>query len=151
MTLMLILTPEVDEQIQAYAAAAYPYEGCGLLLGMAENGRNRVTAIHPLPNAWPNAAERRTRFHIDPQDWREAELAAMANGLDVVGIFHSHPDHSPVASSRDLAGATWSGYSYLITEVRAGRPLGSRSWQLAEDRSGFVEEGIEIWRLIRNP
>ncbi len=142
-SLMLILTQEVDAQIRAHGAAAYPYEGCGLLLGVAENGRNRVIAIRPLPNVWPNEEEKRVRFRIAPEDWRDAELDALAAGLDVVGIFHSHPDHPPVASPRDLAWAAWPGYSYLITEVRAGRPLGSRSWQLVEDRSGFIEEIVK--------
>jgi proteasome lid subunit RPN8/RPN11 len=60
-----------------------------------------------------------------------------------VGIFHSHPDHPPVASARDLAWASWPGYSYLITQVVGGRPTDSRSWQLAPDRSGFIEEDIQ--------
>lgn len=141
---MLVLTREVDAQIRAHGAAAYPEEGCGLLLGVMANGRNLVTAIRPLPNVWPDAGERRTRFRIDPQDWRAAELDALANGLDVVGIFHSHPDHPPLASPRDLAWASWPGYSYLITEVRQGQPGNGRSWQLATDRSGFVEEEVGI-------
>jgi proteasome lid subunit RPN8/RPN11 len=65
------------------------------------------------------------------------------NGLDVIGIFHSHPDDVPVASPRDLAWASWPGYSYLITQVLKGEPTFSRSWQLQADRSGFFEEEIE--------
>jgi proteasome lid subunit RPN8/RPN11 len=71
-------------------------------------------------------------------------LAAMRQGLEVVGVFHSHPDCPPVASPRDLAWAAWPGYSYLITEVSHGRPATSRSWQLLPDRSGFYEEEIEL-------
>ncbi len=143
---MLQLPEHLHAQIKAHAAAAYPYEGCGLLLGVMENGRNQALAVHPLRNTWPEEAERRVRFRIDPNDWRDAELAALAAGLDIIGIFHSHPDQPPIASPRDLAWASWPGFSYLITEVRQGRPLDSRSWQLAPDRSGFVEEGIENWR-----
>ncbi|NKQ36908.1 MAG: M67 family metallopeptidase [Chloroflexi bacterium] len=139
---MLKLTKEIHNQIKAHGAASYPYEGCGLLLGRVENGDNIVTEIRLMENVWPNEAEKPIRFSIDPQAWQQAELDAMLNGLDVIGIFHSHPDDVPVASPRDLAWASWPGYSYLITQVLKGEPTYSRSWQLAEDRSGFVEEKI---------
>jgi len=121
---------------------SYPYEGCGLLLGQVEEGVNVVTAVRPLPNVWPDEEAKRTRFRIAEDDWRDAELEAMLADLDVIGVFHSHPDHPPVASPRDLAWAAWSGYSYMITEIRTGRPAASRSWQLQSDRSGFVEEEL---------
>lgn len=141
---MLRLSHRLHEQIKMHGAEAYPYEGCGLLLGFVENGENVVTAIHPVDNVWPVQEEKRVRFRIAEDDWRDAEFAAMAGNLDIVGIFHSHPDSAPVASPRDLAWASWPGYSYMITEVKQGQPLGSRSWQLSEDRSGFVEEEIVI-------
>jgi proteasome lid subunit RPN8/RPN11 len=141
---MLALSEELHALIRAHGAASYPYEGCGLLLGAAANGRNVVRAICPLPNVWPVEAEKTERFRIAKDDWRDVELEAMAGGLDVIGIFHSHPDHPPVASLNDLAWASWSGYSYLITEVSDGRPKQSRSWQLAADRSGFIEEEILV-------
>ncbi|MCA9968531.1 MAG: Mov34/MPN/PAD-1 family protein, partial [Anaerolineales bacterium] len=72
----------------------------------------------------------------------KAEMEAMRRDLDVIGIFHSHPDHPPVASPRDLAWATWPGYSYIITQIWEGEPTYSQSWQLLADRSGFVEEMI---------
>jgi proteasome lid subunit RPN8/RPN11 len=141
---MLELTRDLQLDIEALAAAAYPYEGCGLLLGQIVAGGNHVIALFPVANAWPNAEERRIRFQIAPEDMLRAELAAAAAGLDVVGVYHSHPDHPPVASPRDLAWAAWAGLSYLITEVRAGRPARSRSWQLRPDRTGFVEEQIVL-------
>ncbi|WP_374687833.1 Mov34/MPN/PAD-1 family protein [Promineifilum sp.] len=140
---MLILTNELHQSIRAHGAASYPYEGCGLLLGRAEDSRNVVLAIQPLPNVWPVESEKPERFRIAEDDWRDAELEAMGEGLDVIGIFHSHPDHPPVASPRDLAWASWPGYSYLITQVIAGQPGLSRSWQLTPDRGSFVEEEIE--------
>lgn len=141
---MLQLSETLHEQIKAHGAASYPYEGCGLLLGVTADDRNQVTAVQVLRNVWPDEIEKRERFRIDPEDWRDAEFAALEAGLDIIGIFHSHPDHPPIASPRDLAWASWPGYSYLITEVRQGLPAGSRSWQLAVDRSGFIEEIIEI-------
>lgn len=139
---MLKLSPAVHDAIKAHAAAAYPFEGCGLLLGQAGSDQNVVEAIFPTPNTWPQESERRVRFAINSADMLRAEMAAMRQGLDVVGVFHSHPDCEPVASPRDLAWAAWSGYSYLITQVNGGVPAGSRSWQLLPDRSGFVEENI---------
>lgn len=142
---MLILPSSIHALIAAHGADAYPNEGCGLLLGAVdEDGRNVVVDARPLPNVWPVESEKPERFRIATEDWRDVELSAMADGLDVIGIFHSHPDHPPVASPRDLAWASWPGYSYLITQVVGGQPAHSRSWQLAADRSGFVEEVVEV-------
>lgn len=141
---MLIIPKAIQEEIRAHGVASYPYEGCGLLLGTAVNDNNVVTAIRPMRNVWPVEEEKPERFRIDEQEWVAAELEAMAQGLDVIGVFHSHPDHPPIASPRDLAWAAWPGYSYLITEIRQGTPRDGCSWQLLDDRSGFVEEKIEI-------
>lgn len=139
---MLKLSRELHQKIKAHGAAAYPYEGCGLLLGTAAAGQNIVTDIRPMANVWPNEEEKAVRFSIDPNAWRQVELEAMREDLDVIGIFHSHPDHPPVASPRDLHWASWPGYSYLITKVEKGDPQYSQSWQLAADRQSFIEEEI---------
>jgi len=136
------LTHHLHNQIKAWGAQAYPFEGCGLLLGKVENGRNVVQAIVPAANTWPVEAEKPVRFQISPEDMLQAEVEAARRDLDVVGVFHSHPDHPPVASPRDLAWATWPGYSYIITQVWEGEPTYSQSWQLLADRSGFTEEDI---------
>ena len=141
---MLKLSDELHEKIKAHGAASYPFEGCGLLLGRVENGDNIVTEIRPMENVWPDEAEKPIRFSIDPRAWQQTELEAMMNGLDVIGIFHSHPDDVPVASPRDLAWASWAGYSYMITQVLAGKPTFSQSWQLKADRTGFEEEEINV-------
>lgn len=141
---MLQLSLALHEVIKRHGVDAYPYEGCGLLLGRAVEGVNIVTAVRPLPNVWPVEEEKRVRFRIAEDDWRDVELAAMLDDLDVIGVFHSHPDHPPVASPRDLAWAAWPGYSYLITKISGGAPDQSRSWQLLPDRSGFFEEALEV-------
>jgi proteasome lid subunit RPN8/RPN11 len=142
--LMLRLSRELHEQIKAHGAKSYPYEGCGLLLGRVADSINLVSDIRPVANVWPVEAEKSVRFRIAEDDWRDAEFAAMAADLDIIGIFHSHPDSQPIASPRDLNWASWPGYSYIITEVSRGRPTHSRSWQLLPDRSGFFEETIEV-------
>lgn len=141
---MLKLPTHLQDNINAHGAAAFPHEGCGLLLGYVENGSNVVVAIHPARNTWPIESEKPERFRISSDDMLQAELAAMNQDLELIGIFHSHPNHPPIASPRDLAWATWPGYSYLITEIRDGQPRLSRSWQLTPDRTNFVEEPVEI-------
>jgi proteasome lid subunit RPN8/RPN11 len=141
---MLKLPVELAREIAAHGAASYPHEGCGLLLGLQTGGDNVVRALFPVENQWEVEDEKSERFLIPAEAMFRAELSALRQGLDIVGIFHSHPDHAAVASPRDLAWATWPGYSYLITEVRAGQPGASRSWQLAADRSGFVEEPLRL-------
>jgi proteasome lid subunit RPN8/RPN11 len=138
------MTEEILQQIKAHGAAAYPYEGCGLLLGRHVGDTNQTVAIFPVENRWEIEEEKRVRFAIAPEDMLRAELAAARQDLGVIGVFHSHPDDAPVASPRDLAWAAWSGYSYLITEVRDGAPQQSRSWQLREDRTGFIEEKLDV-------
>ncbi|MBK8987435.1 MAG: M67 family metallopeptidase [Chloroflexi bacterium] len=141
---MLQLTKSVHDQIKAHGAQSYPFEGCGLLLGRAENDANIVEAIVPTANTWPMETEKPIRFQISADHMLQAEMEAMRRDLDVIGVFHSHPDHPPVASPRDLAWAAWSGYSYLITQVWEGEATYSQSWQLLADRSGFVEEVIVL-------
>ena len=148
---MLKLTATIQSALQAHGADSYPYEGCGLLLGRIEGATNVVVDLFPVENRWPDEEERRTRFQIAPEDMLQAELAAEDRGLDVVGVFHSHPDHPAVASPRDLAWAAWPGLSYLITEVHQGQPGRSRSWQLLPDRSGFTEEKIERIGDVADP
>jgi proteasome lid subunit RPN8/RPN11 len=141
---MLRLNQTNIEAIHAHGIASYPHEGCGLLLGRAETGLNIVEDIFPVPNSWQVEEEKAERFLITDHDMLRAELAAAERHLDIVGIFHSHPDSPPVASPRDLAWAAWPGHSYLITEITGRKPGQSRSWQLLQDRSSFVEEPITI-------
>ena len=119
-----------------------------MLIGQIVDGNNVVHAARVTRNVWPDEAEKATRFRIDEQEWLAIEMEAASADLDVIGVFHSHPDHPPVASPRDLAWAAFSGYSYLITEVRAGEPQSSRSWQLSPARDNFFEEDVEIAEAI---
>jgi proteasome lid subunit RPN8/RPN11 len=141
---MLRIRRDLYRTIEQHGVKSYPYEGCGLLLGRAEEDVNVVTAVRPLPNVWPEEGERGVRFRIAEEDWRDVEIEAISNDIDVIGVFHSHPDHPPAASPRDLAWAAWPGYSYLITQIGGGTPEKSRSWQLLPDRSGFIEETIDF-------
>jgi proteasome lid subunit RPN8/RPN11 len=140
---MLILPAELHDEIRAHGMRSYPHEGCGLLVGTTAGDANTVMAVRPLANVWPVEEEKIERFKIDPQDLLAVEIEAMQEDLGVVGVFHSHPDHPPIASPRDLAWAGWDVYSYLITEITAAGAGASRSWKVLPERSGFVEEIIQ--------
>ncbi|NLO78767.1 MAG: M67 family metallopeptidase [Xanthomonadaceae bacterium] len=114
------------------AQAAYPEEGCGLLLGVGA----RVEQVWALANA---AADRRRHYRLDPIEYMRAEQRADAAGLRVLGIWHSHPDAEPVPSAQDLADA-WPGWSYVIVGTSAAGVTGLRSWRLRDGE--FLEEVI---------
>ena len=129
-------------EIHAHGGSAYPEEGAGLLLGRVEGAQKRVEAILKLANTREDGA-RRSRYLLDPHDYLRGEQEAARLGLDVIGVFHSHPDHPNRPSEFDLEWAMpW--FSYLITSVQAGRAVESRSWLLAEDRRGFEEESVIV-------
>lgn len=128
-------------QIIAHGERAYPEEGAGFLLGRGDDPR-RVEAILPLPNSREDMS-RRNRYLITPRDVLRAEREAANRGLDIVGVFHSHPDHPNLPSEFDREWALpW--FSYLITSVLAGKAAGSRCWRLQEDRSSFFEEPLHV-------
>ena len=129
-------------QIHAHGESAYPEEGAGFLLGEAAGGVRRVRKILTVENAREDGA-RHNRYLITPQDMLRAEDEAARHGLDVIGIFHSHPDHPNRPSEFDREWALpW--YSYLITSVVNGNATGSRSWRLTDDRSRFEEEAVRV-------
>lgn len=138
----LQLSADLLAQIQAHGEAAYPEEGAGFLLGKT-GGENRTgTMILPARNSREVAA-RQNRYQITPQENLKAEQLAAARGLDVIGIFHSHPDHPNPPSDFDREWALpW--YSYLITSVNKGKAIETRSWRLSDDRSKYSEEEIAI-------
>jgi proteasome lid subunit RPN8/RPN11 len=138
----LEITAELLDQIHTHGEEAYPGEGAGFMLGTASADWRLVSAILKLSNAREESA-RHNRYLLTPQDMLHSEQEAARLGLDVVGVFHSHPDHpnQPSEFDRDWA-MPW--FSYIITSVNAGRAEGSRSWRLADDRSAFMEEIIQI-------
>ena len=129
-------------RIYAHGEEAYPEEGAGFLLGVADGDQRQVAAILQLENAREDAA-RHNRYLLTPQDYLRGEQHAAGLGLDVLGVFHSHPDHPNHPSEFDRQWAMpW--FSYMITSVEGGHAVGSRSWRLSEDRSAFEEEPIHV-------
>jgi len=138
---MLTVPPTLLRDLQAHGEAAYPNEGAGLLLGTVTPEGKTVADILPLSNEW-EAGEQYHRYMITPQDMLRCEHEAARRGLDVVGIFHSHPDHPAQPSTMDRDWAL-PFFSYVITSVEKAQAVVSRAWLLREDRSAFDEEVIQ--------
>lgn len=140
--MILRLTPDLMKEIHAHGEAAYPEEGAGLLLGKTDGDHKLATAVLKLANTREDSA-RHNRFLLTPQDYLRGEQEAARLGLDVIGVFHSHPDHPNRPSEFDREWAMpW--FSYIITTIQEGRAIESRSWQLKEDHSAFFEEQMVI-------
>ena len=135
MTLELDAT--LQESLRAWAGAGYPHECCGLLLGRAGDDVVRVEEVVQARNA--NAQRRHDRYEIDPEDFLRADALSRQRGLDIVGVWHTHPDHPARPSETDRESA-WPGWSYLILAVGAEGVQAMRSWRL--DGGAFVEEAL---------
>lgn len=138
----LEISSSLLEHIHRFGEAAYPDEGAGLLLGISDGVNKQVKAVLPLSNSREDSA-RHNRYLLTPQDYLHGEQEAARLGLDVLGVFHSHPDHPNHPSEFDREWAMpW--FSYLITSVQAGAAAGTRSWLLSEDRQAFTEEPLSV-------
>lgn len=145
----LVLSGEQISVIKQHVQSTYPEEGGGLLLGRFDDGRAIVEEIRVLPNTWDVDAERRRRYLIPSDVMLREQRASDARDLDVVGYFHSHPDHPAVPSEfdRDHALPNWS---YVIVSVWQGRAGDVLTWQLREDRSAFDAQEITLRRTTKD-
>jgi proteasome lid subunit RPN8/RPN11 len=151
---LLRLSPEIADRIRKHGAETYPHECCGALLGRdsdtaptvsSEQGQSApprdIVELFPLVNRRDDSP--RNRFSVTSEDVLAAEKAARALGIDVVGWYHSHPDHPAEPSQYDRDHA-WPWYSYIIVSVASGQPQRMTSWRLNDDRAGFTSEDLEI-------
>jgi len=137
----LAVGPDALDQIRRHGESDYPHECCGLLIGsFAADGGKVAQEIFPISNAREEAAKR-NRFLIAPADLMRGEKHARQRLLDVVGFYHSHPDHPAVPSAFDLEHA-WPVYSYVIVSVRDGVAFDLFSYELRSDRSRFDAEDL---------
>jgi proteasome lid subunit RPN8/RPN11 len=127
------------EQMVGIAERGYPHEICGLMFGK-EGETRMVTEVFECGNL--NKLKPETRYDMDPKDYLKGEALARQNGLDVVGIFHSHPDHPDKASETDRAAA-WQGFSYVIISIQKGKYASMKSWVL-NDAAQFDEEPVQL-------
>ena len=128
-------------EIHRHGESAYPAECCGALAGRVDgDGTKEVSRLAPAVN-------RRTddphRYLIAPDDLRRLEGELRAEGLEIVGYYHSHPDHPPRPSAFDTEHA-WPWYSYLIVRIDRGRAADSASWVLDDERPLMHPESLEV-------
>jgi proteasome lid subunit RPN8/RPN11 len=143
----LSVTSEVAEKIRQHGIETYPHECCGALLGRDAAGSAGTSGVREIVDLFPLINRRedspRNRFSVEPLDVIEADRAAQARGLDVIGWYHSHPDHPAKPSEFDREHA-WPWYSYIIVSVNQRVPQEMTSWRLDEDRAAYTQELIEI-------
>ena len=138
---MIALEEQQADEIRLHGESEYPHECCGLLIGrLGEEGSKRIMEVYPISNAREEEAKH-NRSLITPEEYMRGERYARGLGLEVVGNYHSHPDHPATPSQFDLDHA-WPTWSYIIVSIREGRAHDLRSWEMAADRSRFDEEEI---------
>ena len=125
------------EAIRAHGAEGYPDEICGLMLGTDRV----VTEVRRARNIIVERS--RDRYEIDPLDQIRIQREADAAGLDIVGYYHSHPDHPAQASRFDTERA-WAGYVYVIVSIEKGKPVDANAFVADQDGGPFHAEPLEI-------
>jgi len=140
---MLRLSSELEKSIRTDGETAYPNECCGVLIGEVDmEGVKTAMRALTIDNAREDG-EQYHRFLITPEDMLRAEQTARSMKLDVIGFYHSHPDHPSAPSGYDKDHAL-PFYSYVIVSVDRGKAQVLTSWELTDDRTDFVQENINM-------
>ncbi len=126
--------------IMNHARSTYPDECCGFLLGVDSGGR-RIQRVYAVQNV--NQDSRKNRFNINPLDLIRADEEARRSNLDLIGIYHSHPNAPVQPSLVDLENA-WPSYTYLVVSLQNGEPRDVAAWLLSEDRSRFHSDDLRV-------
>lgn len=135
---MLNIDEKIRRKLVADAERTFPDECCGFLFGHENGPDRRIVEMTVVDNA--KEGDRRRRFEISPRDYLQAERHALEKGWELLGIYHSHPDHPAVPSEHDRVAAQ-PYFSYVILSVLGGRYDGLRSWRLNDD-ARFDEEPV---------
>lgn len=143
---MLIIHNKAREEMIDDALSAFPDECCGFLFGEEATDERIITVIRVVSNA--KEGDKRRRFEIAPKDYVTAERFADENGLQLLGVYHSHPNHPAIPSEYDRAAAQ-PYFSYIIISVINNEWSDTRSWRL-NDEQKFEEETISDYQLIKN-
>lgn len=133
------------DAIRQHGEETYPHECCGVLLGHFEAGTRAVSKTIRCGNTRSDSPH--NRYHISPQELVHIQRQAREEGLEIVGFYHSHPDHPARWSQTDLAEAHWIGCSYVITSVEQGAAKITNSFLLAgevEENKHFDDEAIAV-------
>jgi proteasome lid subunit RPN8/RPN11 len=143
---MLKMTQKDYDEIRRHGEETYPHECCGVLLGGCEDdGSRAVTATARCGNTRTDSAH--NRYQIDPRELVRIQRQGRERGQDIVGFYHSHPDHPARWSATDFAEAHWIGSSYVITSVEKGKATITNSFELSgtdESDKHFADEPITV-------
>ena len=142
---MLKISPTVYAALRQHGEESYPHECCGVLLGRFEDGTKTVVRVARCGNTRNDSPH--NRYHIDPRELIQIQREGRERGEDIVGFYHSHPDHPAQWSQTDLAEAHWIGCSYVITSVEKGKATVTNSFELAgtdEPDKKFVDENVVL-------
>ena len=140
---MLKIKKEHIEEIKKQGEKGYPYEICGFMLGKIdyENNIREVKEIFQVENQ--NKERANDRFEISPKDYLKVEDYAKKKGVQIIGIYHTHPDNPDKPSKTDLMFAQ-PDMSYIIMSVNNGKAENWRSWELDLEKNEFKEEKMEV-------
>jgi proteasome lid subunit RPN8/RPN11 len=143
---MLKLPQSAYASLRLHGEETYPHECCGVFLGqMNEDGVRTVTSVARAGNTRTDSAH--NRYNIDPRELIRIQREGRERGEDIIGFYHSHPDHPAQWSQTDLAEAHWFGCSYVITSVEKGKAVLTNSFELTgsdETDKKLVDEKIEV-------
>ena len=138
---MLTIKKEHIDGIYSHGGEGYPQEVCGIILGRYDGDDREAVEVRRGANL--NSERAHDRYELDPRDLLAAEKHCRENGLEVIGLYHTHPDHPDEPSEFDRE-RSWPVYSYLIASVRNGKDFTARSWRLNDETKLFEEEKITI-------
>jgi len=138
----LQFTPDSWRTLQQQAEIAYPFEGCGLLLGPLAKEKV-VTRVVTLKNILRDEGRGRFDFSFSPQEFVQAQMAAEKEKLDVVGIYHTHPDHPPRPSKTDEGQPMLAGWINVIASVHGAKFKEAKAWWREDDQNPFVETTLQ--------
>jgi proteasome lid subunit RPN8/RPN11 len=144
-SLMLKIPQKEYAAIRRHGEETYPHECCGVLLGSADGDERVVTSTARCGNTRVDSPH--NRYHIDPKELVRIQREGRDRGEDIVGFYHSHPDHPARWSSTDLEEAHWLGCSYVITSVSKGKADLTNSFELAgdgESQKKFLDEQVQV-------
>ena len=145
---MLKISQSAYVSLRQHGEETYPHECCGVLLGHFDGSKGVSKTVSRVARCGNTRADSpHNRYNIDPRDLIRIQREGRERDEDIVGFYHSHPDHPAQWSPTDLAEAHWFGCSYLITSVEKGKATITNSFELLgtdEDDKKFVDEKAEV-------
>jgi len=142
---MLKLAQALYDALRDHGEETYPHECCGVLLGEMDGDTRTVTSTVRAGNTRTDSAH--NRYNIDPKDLIRIQREGRSRGEEIIGFYHSHPDHPARWSQTDFAEAHWFGCSYVITSVEKGKAATTNSFELTgfdEADKQFLDEKIDV-------